>query len=67
MSKEYTALPDHKSKKYILTDQQNNIVKKIQSSWIENNKPVLLTGVSGSGKTLIYIDIMILSGFLTSN
>ena len=58
ITKEHIALIDGKNKKYNLTDQQNNISNKILSDWKYSKKPALLTGVSGSGKTLIYIDIM---------
>ena len=52
-------------KEYQLTQQQKDIVEKILNDWKVNKKPALLSGVSGSGKTLIYIDLI--KSFIKTN
>jgi primosomal protein N' (replication factor Y) len=40
-----------------LSETQQEVLRQIEGVWVEN-KPVLLHGVTGSGKTMIYIRLM---------
>ena len=61
----YNKIKPRTKKVYSLTKEQKIISNKIKSDWIKNNKPTLLAGISGSGKTLIYIDLI--SSFISNN
>ena len=47
---------NNKKSKIVLSEIQSKIYESIKSDWIEKkNKPTFLSGLSGSGKTLVYI------------
>ncbi len=47
-------------RKDVLTPEQADAVRRIRREWGANpaNRPVLLTGVTGSGKTLVYMELI---------
>ena len=42
----------------VLTQEQSMAVRKIRTEWSTRNRPVLLKGVTGSGKTLVYMELI---------
>lgn len=42
----------------VLTDEQTEAVRDIQEEWTSGNRPVLLYGITGSGKTLVYMEMI---------
>lgn len=42
----------------VLTGEQSMAVRKIRTEWSTKNRPVLLKGVTGSGKTLVYMELI---------
>jgi len=52
-------VPQHAQQPLVLTQDQDRAVSQILAAWDEEvNRPVLLHGITGSGKTLVYIEIM---------
>ena len=43
---------------YELTDDQKNVLCDIKNEWKDKDRPVLMFGVTGSGKTLIYMELI---------
>ena len=41
-----------------LTQEQTMAVRHIRTEWATKNRPVLVTGVTGSGKTLVYMELI---------
>ncbi len=42
----------------VLTQEQNMAVQKIRHEWSTQKRPVLIKGVTGSGKTLVYMELI---------
>lgn len=42
----------------ILTEEQEEAVREIREEWTGKNRPCLLFGVTGSGKTLVYMELI---------
>ena len=42
----------------VLTGEQSMAVRKIRTEWSTKNRPVLLKGITGSGKTLVYMELI---------
>ncbi len=42
----------------VLTGEQSRAAGKIREEWRTSNRPVLLEGVTGSGKTLVYLELV---------
>ena len=55
--KRYKYIGNSKYKKVVLTEKQNNIVKEVTSSF-NKSETYLLYGVTGSGKTEVYMNII---------
>ena len=48
-----------KQETFILTDEQQQIADEIREGWKNNdNRPCLIRGVTGSGKTQVYMELM---------
>ncbi len=41
-----------------LTEEQRLAVDSIREEWADQNRPVLLNGITGSGKTLVYMELI---------
>lgn len=41
----------------VLTEEQEEAVRRITEEWDGRNRPVLLDGITGSGKTVIYMEL----------
>lgn len=42
----------------VLTQEQSQAVRHIRQEWAGKNRPVLIRGVTGSGKTLVYMELI---------
>ncbi|MDD3279782.1 MAG: primosomal protein N' [Lachnospiraceae bacterium] len=42
----------------VLTPEQNQVLEAICQEWEQQNRPCLIQGVTGSGKTLVYMELM---------
>ncbi len=47
-----------KMHKDVLTDEQEEAVLAIENEWEAQNRPTLLYGITGSGKTLVYMELI---------
>ncbi|MGN0433314.1 MAG: primosomal protein N', partial [Bilifractor sp.] len=50
--------PEEKEEPCILTAEQSRVCSGILREWEGANRPCLIRGVTGSGKTLVYMDLM---------
>lgn len=50
--------PEEKEEPCILTPEQSRVCSGILREWEGANRPCLIRGVTGSGKTLVYMDLM---------